>query len=506
MSRPRCGYHATPIVLAYLAILAFAPFWQQRWGSIPDTSWLITVCERVLGGERLYVDIIEVNPPFSVMIYLPAVMLAQAFGLAPEIAVEAYSYAIVLLGLSFATWIARQADFAENKVLFGLLPALLALFVIFPGNAFTEREHYGVVLLLPFLALTAWRAEPEARKRPGTGVAALAGVFASVIALVKPHYAIAIAVPAFYLALRNRSLRPLFVTEYLVIAAVCFGYLTVVLVYYPQFFSAMFPLLTDTYMRAKSYSDTATIFLPVYGVFLGLLWMVRRQAALSAPTVVCLLASLSLLAPLLYQGKGWPYHAYPALALIIITLICRIAQLQSSTRAPGLPIGYPVLFAVCVMVSWFPFSQTERPSGEFVAAISREVRNPTVAVVSSDFSAGHPLTRMLGGRFASAYPGDWLGACALYLSIKAREAGALAEAERYDRIAADYAAFKYREFSNIRPDLIVVNEKADIVWRQLLMDNFGFARLMSGYRFLAGDGKLVVYIRSDYRHPVAAAG
>jgi len=31
-----------------------------------DVSWLITVCERVLSGDRLYVDILEVNPPASV--------------------------------------------------------------------------------------------------------------------------------------------------------------------------------------------------------------------------------------------------------------------------------------------------------------------------------------------------------------------------------------------------------------------------------------------------------
>src|SRR5207249_12220136 len=31
-----------------------------------DVSWLITVNEKMLAGQRLYVDIIEVNPPASI--------------------------------------------------------------------------------------------------------------------------------------------------------------------------------------------------------------------------------------------------------------------------------------------------------------------------------------------------------------------------------------------------------------------------------------------------------
>ena len=160
---------------------------------------------------------------------------------------------------------------------------------------------------------------------------------------------------------------------------------------------------------------TATLFL--LGISRFLLSAVDgqgRQDRLVCAHCVCLLSlrfCLFYSAPLSTreQAMAWlsrstrgarPYHR----AYFMRASLSR----QSSTMAPGLPSVYPVLFAVCVMVSWFPFSQTERPNGEFVAAISRDVRNPTVAVVNSHFAAGHPLTRMLGGRFASAYPGDRL--------------------------------------------------------------------------------------------------
>jgi hypothetical protein len=36
-----------------------------------DVSWLITLSEKILDGTRLYVDLIEVNPPASVLLISP---------------------------------------------------------------------------------------------------------------------------------------------------------------------------------------------------------------------------------------------------------------------------------------------------------------------------------------------------------------------------------------------------------------------------------------------------
>ena len=43
----------------------------------------IPVCQRLLDGERLYVDIIETNPPFTIWLYLPAVYLANLLPMLP---------------------------------------------------------------------------------------------------------------------------------------------------------------------------------------------------------------------------------------------------------------------------------------------------------------------------------------------------------------------------------------------------------------------------------------
>ena len=63
-------------LVALMAITVCSVFFQLYWGTIPDTSWLITVSERMLSGERLYSQIYETNPPFSVWLYMPPVAAA----------------------------------------------------------------------------------------------------------------------------------------------------------------------------------------------------------------------------------------------------------------------------------------------------------------------------------------------------------------------------------------------------------------------------------------------
>jgi hypothetical protein len=43
-------------VLASLAVFLLAPVWQRHWGLADDISWLIVVSEKLLDGQRLYVD------------------------------------------------------------------------------------------------------------------------------------------------------------------------------------------------------------------------------------------------------------------------------------------------------------------------------------------------------------------------------------------------------------------------------------------------------------------
>lgn len=483
-------------------VLAISIYWQQRWGTVADTSWLITVGERVLSGERLYVDLIEANPPFSVWMYMPAIAAARLAGTAPEVLVHAYVYLICALGLGFAALMARRAGFAENAGLLALLPAFFALLILFPGNAFTERDHLGAALLAPLLVLTAWRIAADAGEQPSRQIAVLAGLAGSIIALVKPYYVVAIIGPALYLAWRKRSLRPLFGIEYWSAAAICLVYLGAILLIHPTFVSEILPLLSETYLRMKlPFWMLLQRYAAGYLLIFVLLKLIRPGLALSPLAAVFGLASLAAAVVLVYQAKGWPYHAYPAIALGLAALLCQ------TVRPPFLSIrelggARALLLTGAVLVNAFPFMTTQKPGAELVAAIREASERPTMALIGSDIAAGHPLTRMVKGEWVSAYCSDWLGSFSLYLGAVAHKAGD-PTADRYEAIVSDYTASKLAEFQRTEPDIILV-QKEDALWRGYFESLDEYAELMIAYRQLSEDDTITAYVRKESAGPFSA--
>ncbi|TPM99362.1 hypothetical protein [Mesorhizobium sp. B2-1-3A] len=481
-----------------LLILAAAVPWQLRWGVIPDTSWIITMCERMLAGMRLYVDLFEVNPPFTPWMFLPAVALAHTLGLSPEVMIHIYAYAICLLGLGFSALIVRAAGFAENRALLSMLPLFLALLVIFPGNAFSEREHLGVALLLPLLVLMAWRAAPTDERAPGPLVVVLAGLCGSVLVLVKPHYALVVLVPAIYVAWRRRSIWMLFAIEYWVIGLVCLGYLVAVLYFYPQFLDVIYPVLADTYMRLRVLQPVLIKYGPAYLIALYMLRFLRPGLPLSPLVTVFVLASLAATGPLIYQAKGWPYHAFPALCLMAAALLLRATQIDPTGQSPaGMAMGTPrkLLLAATIVANAIPFLPTQKPSAELIATINDAVEHPTVALIGSDIAAGHPLTRMVGGNWISTYCSDWLGTFATYFSQVEAQSGNQADAQHYTRIADRYIDGKLAELETARPSLVVV-QKGDAMWTAKLFARPEIVRFMQNYHQIAEDDTVKVLLRN----------
>src|SRR5262249_15849658 len=72
--------HWLPIVLVLAAALLLRRY------VVPnvDVSWCLTLAEKILDGQRLYVDVLELNPPGGLLLYLPPVMVARLLGLQPE--------------------------------------------------------------------------------------------------------------------------------------------------------------------------------------------------------------------------------------------------------------------------------------------------------------------------------------------------------------------------------------------------------------------------------------
>ena len=295
------------------------------------------------------------------------------------------------------------------------------------------------------------------------------------------------------MAVRRRSPRPLFSAEYLVSAAVCVAYLAAVLRLHPEFLIELYPLLTDTYLRLKHDWGAFSGYIAILAAWVCLMW--RFVPGVPVPPLAMVLAIASAVAylPLFYQGKGWPYHAYPAIALGLGALLCRVFAAGPAAR-PG-PVGAVALFFF-IAVAWMPYLQTQKPDRDLVATIRAAVTQPSVALIGSDIAVGHPVTRMIGGSWTSIYCSDWLGAFATYLALKEHRAGNTAEAARYETMAERLVDEKMAELGSSSPDVILL-QKEDSMWQERLARHPAYASFIENYRPLAESDVLEAWLRRD---------
>ncbi len=191
-----------PTTTAGACILALAVAMQVHFGAFGDVSWMITVCEGWLDGKTPYVDFIETNPPLEILLYMPRDPVRAAhtcpggsrrrrirpdrrlrFGGADQRDPEA------------------RAPAAPAGAVVRSCPA--RALVLLPGRTFDERDFFALLLGLPFVALSAARAE---QAPIGTRLLIAAGVGAGLMVALKPPYAAAAALALLPLVWRRGPL------------------------------------------------------------------------------------------------------------------------------------------------------------------------------------------------------------------------------------------------------------------------------------------------------------
>ncbi|WP_438827165.1 hypothetical protein, partial [Sphingomonas bacterium] len=261
-----------------MPVTALALALQARSSLDCDVSWLTTVAERVIDGATLYRDVEEVNPPASVLLYMPFVAVARALALP----VEAVTVAIVaaLAGLSIMR-AGRLLDPPAGSR--GRLAAAAAfVLLVLPADLFAQREHVALIAGLPMLALLVARAEG----RPvGRIDAWTAGLGAGLMTVVKPHLLLSLLAVAGWAIARRRSIGRAAGAEWIALALSCAGYAAVLPLAFPLYLGGMLPLLRLVYLPDRdSWTHLLTgtmVAIPAVAAALTA-WLARGRVAAPA--------------------------------------------------------------------------------------------------------------------------------------------------------------------------------------------------------------------------------
>ena len=462
-----------------------------------DVSWWLIVGERMLDGQRLYVDILETNPPMAGSVYLLAVALARAIHLRPEVVTNALIFILVAASLAL-TW--RALRFSSLRERAGGAPAVwaTALLTILPMYDFGQREHLALVALLPALAVYILRAN---RERVAPWAILIAGLCAATTMNFKPYFAFAVGFCILTAAVQARDWRVLFAPENWIAAALVVIHAICIVVFYPEYFTLIYPLVRDVYLLLK------VPFLAILLMTATALWLVTilvvlalqsRRRKPDAAALVMMAGSLGFAVSFFVQGKGWGYHAYPMIALGLLAAGWAIStgddeHAGSHRLRAGAMLVVALIFANACL--WFNASVDMRQVQDQVARLGPR---PKILMLSAAAVIGHPMVRELEGTWVSRQEAFWVRE----IVRRARMHGTIdsATAARLEGYIARERAGIVEDFTKQPPDVVLIdNQNSD--WGNWAAADPELSALLKSYIPVNNIDGIEILRRADQARP-----
>ena len=486
-----------------------------------DVGCLLEIAHRWVNGERLYVDIIDVN--------LPLVFALHAI---PEL----LSRATPFLGWTAMTWftlcffVAIAASFLASRRLVHVVPSLahplteavvpptlLFLFIVLPNDNFGQREHLMMIAMAPYVLLASARAEGADSRLSRAfiwGVAICAG-----IALAqKPHFMlIPLAVEAYVLVhcgLRRMLRDPV----PWIVGGIAVAHLAYIVLLTPNYARFVLPIMFDSYAvmggtswRQVLLGDTVLPTLLALLTLGALAIFLSRTVAARVIVAYGVGAALAAAA----QAKGWPYHVMPALGSAILLAAVTLSQMvdrylpldRQAHRRPVAAIGatFLILLYFQAALSTAPFHKQrefkDSIAGVLLHIVEQNAPNRTLLILSPGIYPHYPMINYAHARMAMRFQTLWVlqgiyADCEEFATLYTAPED-MQDAERfvYESVSED--------FDREKPDLLIVDRIPGIPqcqgrsfsYLEYFQRNVRFAQAFERYQHFMDVDRYIIYKR-----------
>ena len=470
---------ASIVAGALIAASVLITLWAQALNPLTsDVAWLITVAERMLEGQRLYLDIAETNPPMSVWIYLPWTALANWLQVDPGAVVAIATIAFAFLCMVFCDRILAPLFAPQWRPVAWVLGTVVLCVV--PGTAFAQREHVAILALLP--ALCALYAAATGRRE--TWAQAIGcGLLAGLALALKPHLGLGLLLPALALAWSSRSLAPVLARRHLIAAAVVVAYSGGVILLYPAFGEVMLPLVNETYLPMRLHIARQVInpHVMLYMAFTaGFAWLNRDRLG-RLEVLVPLLASVGFFVAYFLPGKGFAYHLLPASSVMVLAFALTLLTHRHLVRGHHAMLATSFIALSLLALPIPAWLAMDRWQDGLVDAVDDYGPITSIALISDDLGQASPLHRTLGAELVNNGPSLWAARGALTQAARTTDP----ERQRYLLGLSDADRIALRErIATENPEILLVSDGA-VDWQAWADEDVEFKALFAGYHPVA---------------------
>jgi hypothetical protein len=325
-----------------------------------DVRWLMTAANKLLLGGHYYTDFIETNPPLILYLYMPAIILAKIMHLSFSIAFKIYAFTLATGSLYICNILLQRIfDNSCNSIRYALLIVIAFAWVLMPGYSFGEREHFAIMLTLPYLFLLDLRL---AGKSLNIFLIILLGFMAGIGFAIKPHFLFALILCELFFMYKKRNLFAWLRLETVVIGLVILLYIVSLFLLTPKYIFKVWPLVYHLYFVAAHEPFGALIAQPTFIFWLivvGVYFLLYERIQHKNFAQILLFASTGYLIAYFIQHTTWYYHLLPVLTIITLLMVLFISEkLLSIIKINWLDIGLIVLLQLSILA--FPVIDTVR--------------------------------------------------------------------------------------------------------------------------------------------------
>jgi len=314
-----------------------------------DVSILSHTAALMLEGQTYAHDIFEPNPPIIFYLHIPPIILAKLTGIKIIYCLRLYLIALILLCVVCSHFLFTKL-FKQVSMLNYLMSYALAFILLFlPAEQFGQREHFLLILTIPYLLLAAYRLDGGTVK---TSFAVLIGIMAGIGFSIKPFFLPTLLLIELFFIYRKKSIFGWFRVESTIAALIILFYGLAVIFFFPDYWQIVLPLWMPYYkgiVQPWGGVLSSPLFL-LSCVAMVSSWFVKPCDPYKGIKIIFSLALLGYLITFLIPRVDWYYHIIPALSIACLYFVLIFGELLDKTTKSSTPIVEMALIGILALM------------------------------------------------------------------------------------------------------------------------------------------------------------
>ena len=292
-----------------------------------DDLWQMNLAQYVLNGKHYGNDFIEINPPLSIFMYMPAVIISKFFLISRIVSFKIVMTCYALISIALCFYFLMKIFRSEDRIMaFFLILLLPFIFLILPLYEFGQRENLLVIFAMPYFLLVVCRLQNSSIN---LNLQLFSGVMAALGFALKPFFLIAFVLVECYTVFnlykvdeekKGRLLRAIFRAETICIVFFIFFYGLAIYVFFEQYLYVVVPIAAHFYYQSLAEPWTSLIFDYVFCfclLIMGFQFIHYKKNNHKALIKILTLTLIGFLMSYLIQRMRWYYHFLPAFSIAL---------------------------------------------------------------------------------------------------------------------------------------------------------------------------------------------